>query len=122
MKSLTATIVLLVLTLSGIAVNFIYINNVANRMESAVDSLPEPGDPACLDAAEEIRDLWESNTRFVGLSVGYAVLDRVSEQSAALCAAARSGDAFSYSIYRDLLRDALSDLRRLERFSFENIL
>jgi hypothetical protein len=54
----------------------------------------------------------------VGISVGYPTVDCVSEQAAVLCASAEGGDEYGFQIALTLLRDAVEDIRRLERLPF----
>ena len=51
MKSFAVSIILAVLMALAIVVNSIYINNVGERTENAILSLPDPSDPACISAA-----------------------------------------------------------------------
>ena len=122
MKSLIASLVLLILMLICVVWNYIYINEVFAEMNRLLDALPSVNSPDCEARAAAICDYWESRVDTVGLSVGYTVVDRVSEQAATLQACAACGDAYGFSTALALLRDALGDLRRLESFSIGNLL
>ena len=122
MKSLLISLILFAVMLSSIAVNAIYINNVANKMNDLLAELPDIGEEGCSDATRDICDYWEKNTPYVGLSVGYTIVDRVSEQAATLSACAACNDFFGFRTALALLRDAVGDMRRLEKFSIENLL
>ena len=117
MKKVVAVLVLLFLLIGFVVWNAIYINNVAIRLGEAVNSLPDIADPACADAAKDLRDEWESYAPIVGISVSYSVADRVGEQCAVLAACAACGDEPGYASARALLADSLRDLRRAEHFS-----
>ena len=122
MKSFLISLLLLLLLLCGIAGNAIYINHVANDMSRMTEALPDIGEEGCVEAAASLRDYWERNVPYVGLSVGYPVTDRVSEQAAVLSACAACGDLFGYRSALALLQDAIGDVRRLEKLSIENLL
>lgn len=122
MKSLIFTLVLLALMLGSVVGNFFYINRVADTMEEWLNALPDIGEEACAEKVAELRRYWENQASFVGLSVGYTVLDRVSEQAATLEACVSCGDLYGFRTAVALLRDAVGDVRRLEQFSIENLM
>lgn len=122
MKTFTVSIVLAVLMLGVIVWNAFYINNVANEMERRLDELPDVSSPDCAGFAEDLRRQWETHDDWVGLTVSYTITDRVSEQAAVLSACAECGDLYGFRTARALLRDAVGDMRRLERFHVGNLL
>ena len=122
MKSVVASLLLFFLMLLAVVGNFYYVNGTADRLLSLIDALPDAPDEASLTAAEELQAFWREHTNSIGFSVGYTVLDRVSEQAVALVTAAEYRDFFGYRNAIALLRDAVGDLRRLERFSWGNLL
>ncbi|MBQ7347310.1 MAG: hypothetical protein IJW55_05075 [Clostridia bacterium] len=91
-------------------------------MNALLDALPDAGDTHCAESAAKICDYWEARVDTVGLSVGYTVVDRVSEQAATVLACANCGDLYGLRTAVALLRDALGDMRRLEEFSIGNLL
>ena len=122
MKSFTAALVLLAIMLICIVWNYIYINEVFSEMNAMLDRLPDVGNEDCSTAAAAICDYWESHVDTVGLSVGYTVVDRVSEQAATMLSCASCKDLYGFRTAVALLRDALGDMRRLEDFSVGNLL
>ena len=122
MKNFLAAMALVSLTLILIACNFFYVNNTADTLLSLVDALPDAPDETSLAPAEEIRDFWRGKINTIGFSVGYTVLDRISEQAVSLVTAAEYRNFFDYQNARALLRDAVEDMRRLEQFSLGNLL
>lgn len=120
MKSFVVSLTLFALMILAIVWNFFYINQTADRLLSLVDSLPESPTGA-LEEAEALSDFWHERMDYVGFSVGYTVLDRISEQAATLAAAAKYESDFDYRLAKALLADAVGDMRRLEQFSFGNI-
>ncbi|MBQ8309681.1 MAG: DUF4363 family protein [Clostridia bacterium] len=122
MKSLFATLILLIVLLGSITVNFFFINRVADRMEEMIDALPSIDSDTCKAKTQEIRNYWEDRTDLIGLSVGYNIIDRVCEQAALLVACAEVQDLYGYHSAQALLRDAVGDVRRAEQFSVGNLL
>lgn len=122
MKSFLVTLLLLTAMLFGIVANSLYINNVVTRMESALEQLPAPDHPDCPAQALALQEYWSKQVKTVDLSVNYLLVDRVSEQVALLSSCAQTGDLYGYYSALALLRDALDDLRHLERLSFGSIL
>ena len=122
MKSFWISMILLTAMLVGIGINYAYINKTADELCDMLDALPDVRDPSCAEAAAELRDHWEEIVGVVNLSVGYNIVDRVSEQAATLAACAACGDFYGYHTALALLRDAVGDMRRLEGFSIKNLL
>lgn len=114
MKSLAVAICLLIPALLLTAANAIYINKVVDTLLEQLDVLPEFGAPDCITRAEEVKSFWEDHVGWIRLTVGYPILDAVSEQAALLHSCAMWEDVYGYHAARTLLRDALEDLRRLE--------
>ena len=121
MKSMATTLLLLLGLLLGVTANYCYINEVKKTMNEQIYALPDPTDAECTDAAGRILDYWKRQEKYVGLSVEYAVLDRVTEQATALYACAECQDLYGYYTARSLLSDAVDDMSRLEQISLENI-
>ncbi len=121
MKSTVVTLLLVLMLLLCIRANNCYINEVKEIMNEQIHALPDPTDASCTDAAGRIRDYWAEQKAYVGLSVEYNVVDRVSEQATALFTCAQCQDLYGYYTARSLLADAVEDMSRLEQFSLENI-
>lgn len=121
MKALAVTLVLLLALIAGITANCIYINNVENDLTKSIDALPDISEENCISDAKKLLDYWEKEEDFVGLSVGYPVVDRIKEQILLLLNAAKCGDVFGFYSARALLLDAVEDMGRLEQFSIENL-
>ncbi len=122
MKSLIATLVLLlcVLTLSGI--NFYYVNTVVREMEERLDALPAVEDTECYARTEELCAYWAEKERAIEMTISYPFVDRICEQAALLSACASVGDVYGFYSAKALLYDALDDLARAEQFSLGSLL
>lgn len=114
MKSFFIALLLLCLMLCGVLFNSLYINNVANEIETRLDALPDVADPACETAAAALIGYWETQVGRVSLSVRFPIFDRITEQTSLLHAATVCGDLYGYRAALALLYDAVDDLRRLE--------
>ena len=122
MKSFWISMILLIAMLIGVGVNFFYINGVADELYRRIDAIPAITDLNCINATQELTSYWETVIDVVNLSVGYTVVDRVSEQAVTLNACAACNDFYGFQTALALLRDAVGDMRRLERFSVGNLL
>ncbi len=121
MRSFITTIVLLVLMFSAAGVNFIYVNHVADTMEKMTENLPSITEPSCVEKTTELCEEWEKNAPFVGLTVGFLTVDKLTEQTLTLLSCAESGDVYGYHTALAILKDAIDDMHRLEKFSVENL-
>ena len=121
MKSLIATIVLCCLMILAATANFIYINRLADDITALVDALPSINDPRCVEKIDEIHQKWERHAPFVGLTVGFLTVDKLSEYCQTLRSCAEVGDVYGYHTALTLLYDSIDDVRRLEKFSVENL-
>lgn len=122
MKSFYISLTLFAIMLGGIVANFAYINRTADKLTEMVDALPALSDPTCQEASQDVCDFWLEQADLVALSVSYTVVDRVSEQAALLVGCAACHDIYGYQTALSLLKDAIGDMRRLERFSIGNLL
>ena len=114
MKNLFLLLVLPLILVGGVIGNAIYINEVSDRLLEQLDALPAPDSPTVTEPLLELCAVWEKHCEYVGLTTSSLLTDRVSEQTAALLAAARAGDAYGYAAAQALLRTAIEHLRRQE--------
>ena len=122
MRSFFISLLLAILLLGCITLNNLYINRLADRMLRQVEALPTLDDPECASLARSLLEEWDEQVELVRLSVGYTVVDRVSEQATTLLVCAECGDLYGYQTALALMRDAIGDMRRLEVLSISNIL
>ena len=105
-----------------VTVNAVFVGNTVEELTGRVRALPAIPDPA--ETPEEIaaiRDLLSSKEPLLGLSVSYAVMNKVTEALYGLEAAARAGDVYQYGESLALLRDLVEDIGRLERVEIKNL-
>lgn len=122
MKAFAVAVILLAVMLTGTVGNYWYINTLGDRLEAALEEIPAIDEAGCTDRIEAFLAMWEDHSATVGLSVAFPTVDRLSEQAQTLLACAQVGDAFGFAVARELLRDAIDDMRRLETFSIANLL
>lgn len=115
--------VVLAVVILLVTVNAVFVRNTVERLTAALDALPEIPDPSTTPAEiTALRELLESFETPLGLSVSYAVTDKVTEALYCLEAAAGAEDVFQYRETLALLRDLVEDIGRLERIALCNIL
>ena len=90
MKNLFLLLVLPLILVGGVIGNAIYINEVSDRLLEQLDALPAPDSPTVTEPLLELCAVWEKHGEYVGLTTSSLLTDRVSEQTAALLAAARA--------------------------------
>ena len=122
MKVFAISVLLLCVMLLGIVWNCIYIDEVTSTMDRLLDRLPSIGEENCVREIEAMREYWNSRADTIGLTVAFPIVDRINEQTEALLTCAQVGDVYGFAVARALLRDAIEDARRLERFSIANLL
>ncbi len=117
-----AAAVLLCLILCAVAANAVFVRGSVAALRTRADALPAIPDadtPGLLDGLGAQFNRYETG---LSLSVSFPILDRVREQIAAARAYAVSGSDTDYAAALAVLREALNDLDRLERFSVRNIM
>ncbi len=119
MKTFIVSLVLLTLVIGNVVANHLYINKVANELYARLDAIPMPDDESCVKQAEELLKYWEHHEGFVALSVAFTIVDRLTEQASLLLSCAQAGDLYGFRSALTLLRDAIEDVARLEKFSIE---
>ena len=122
MKSFIITIILLLVLIGTVTVNHIYIKEVFDTMEAALDALPDVGALDCVDKATALQGYWDAQADTVSLSVSYTIVDRICEHATTLVACAECDDLYGYRTALALLRDALGDMMRFETPSFGALL
>jgi len=105
-----------------VIVNALYVGRTVEELTSRLDALPKAPDGTAtpLEIAT-LRELLESKEALLGLSVSYAVMDKVTEALRSLEAAAREGDVYQYGETLALLRDLIEDIGRLEKVEVRNL-
>lgn len=123
MKGCIIAGVILILVLSGVIFNAFYVRNTADHLLQAVDGLPAIPDPiATPSEIAVIQQELEDHAPFLGITVPYSIIDRVSEAFINLDACARSNDLLQYTETLALLQDLIEELSRTERITLKSVL
>ena len=120
MKSFWIMLLVFAMMLGGIAVNCVFIDRTADKMERAIAALPEVGEAE--DALAETEAFWQKRRTAVSISISFNDIRAIDNDLAQMRAAAEVGEDSDYETARLLALSAVAHMRRLERFSLECIL
>ena len=122
MKGFYITIALFSALIISCVLNFLFINNVHSEMN---DMISEISESPCLENEEKIKELseyWERVNSIVGISVNFLSIDSVSNLIDSVRVYNEQEDAIQLSYSKELLINAVENIKRLEVFSIKNIL
>ncbi len=120
MRSFVATILIFIFVCGIIVVNNRYVKDCASYICECVSEESFYNDPNA--AVNRLEDFWEKNHPFIGLSVGFKELDRMSELIIELKSYTELGNTSEIKRLRMLIIDSADDISRLEKFDIENLL
>ena len=123
MRALKISLVLFVLLLALMIGGMIVIQKICNRMEVMLGTLPDLPTEEGWEQAAELREYWHRRRGIVHPAVNHTELNAVTDMTDSLVIYADpdADEAVEYRRTRVLLYNAIDELRRLERFSFSNI-
>lgn len=119
MKTFWAALVLFAVLLGAVVLNFFHINHVADELNRQLDALP-----ACEQASEALEEMyryWDGHKKCASLSVSYEVLYKMEENITDMRSAVAQKEENEFEKARALMRISIRQMRRLEKFSVENI-
>ena len=122
MKFFYVAIILLIILISIVTVNCIYINEVCRDLLSLIDEAIAVGITQADTQIEKIEQIWEDERATLSLSISYVELDKFDTHLSALKVAAESGNEYEYQSALKILKELAASLARLERLSISNIL
>ena len=122
MKSLTATVILLLCVLTLAFLNTHFVGTTVEETVKRLNALPDIGEEGCVEHAYSLGAFWEEKAPFLEASIPFPLVDRVRENAVLLATCASVGDVYGFHSAHTLLLDALEDLLRLEKFSFSNLI
>lgn len=120
MKAWIVSLCLLALLFGLIALNTSYVHRVADHICREAEALTI-GDVPSDERLSSLEKYWEKHRPLVALSIAHRELDRLSEALIALRAAYDAGADADFTIQRQLVINAASELSRLEEISVENL-
>lgn len=118
MKSFIVSLCAFALLLALIICNYIFINRTADELEQLLLEL----EPEAIQGHNALNAYWERHRILMGFSVPNTEMQNFQERLTALLHAGSFRDPAEFERCRALALGALADLRRLERFSMENLL
>lgn len=122
MKSFIATLILCSLMIVGVIANAIYVNRLSSELLLRIENLPSTPSADSEPLAQAFLDFWLSHAEWIKFSAGFQATDRITEYALTILAAIETNDSYGYRSAMALIADAVDDLARHERFSFENLL
>ena len=120
MRSFIATILIFIFMCIAITLNNRYVKDCASYICDCVSEESFYNDPKA--AVNRLEDFWKKNHPFIGLSVGFKELDRLSELIIELKSYTELGNSSEMKRLRMLIIDSSDDISRLEKFDIENLL
>ena len=122
MRGFIITTFLFIALLVCIFLNYNYVNSVHTTMHEIVYELSE--DP-CEEndiIISKLQEYWDSKNTTLSISVSFREIDDLSDAIDSLSAANKVRDTTQFSIYKELVKNAIDVVIRLEKFSIKNIL
>jgi type II secretory pathway pseudopilin PulG len=110
------SIILISLLALATVINFSYINNVGNKLNALTVSATSS------DAAMDLQRYWRSQTNIVSITVSNSAIERLTDAIDTLVCYAKSERDEELPRSIALVLNAIDGMRRLERFSINNIL
>lgn len=120
MRSFIATILIFIFMCVAISFNNRYVKDCASYICECISDESFYDDPST--AVNRLEAFWKKNHPFVGLSVGFKELDRMSELIIELKSYTELGNMSEAKRLRMLIIDSADDISRLEKFDIENLL
>ena len=120
MKTFFATLGVFVLLLALIVINCLYISHTMRVLEQQLLALPYASER--VSAVDELERFWKTNRTLVGISVSYNDIREMEKCLIQMRTAATQEDELSFENARMQALCELQHMRRLERFSAENML
>lgn len=120
MKSFIFTSIIFVLLVVLIAINHNYIENVTNEMKNITEKIASSPDD-CETNLEKLYNIWEKNKKIINLTTSYNVIGDVSSKLSSIKSYYESGYKIGFLKEIANLKEAISDISRLEKISIQNI-
>ena len=120
MKTFYITVAIFLSLIFIIFINFIYINRTADRLSVLIENA-EKSEGAEADIAA-LEEFWKNEQLKIGLSVSHIIVGKISDSIAGLKSLAESKETALFFRELSLLKEEIREMRRLEKFSCDNIL
>lgn len=121
MKAFVAISIIFAAMIGCIVFNYLYINRVSDELTVMAYDIPAVGGDGRYAAVSRLDEYWQEHQNRVGLSVSFVELNRVSDAITSMKSYAASGEDADFECTRELLLNAIREMRRLEAFTIGNI-
>lgn len=121
MKAFAAISIIFAAMIGCIVFNYFYINRVSDELTVMAYDIPSVSEDGCYAAVSQLDEYWQEHQDHVGLSVSFVELNRVSDAITSMKSYAASGEDADFECTRELLLNAIREMRRLEAFTIGNI-
>lgn len=122
MKGFIITTCIFLGLLICIFLNFNYVNTVHSTMHEIVDELFDKPCEENNSIISKLQEYWDKKNTILSISVSFREIDDLTNAIDSLSAANKIGDAIQFSIYKELVENAIDAVIRLEKISVKNIL
>ena len=112
--------IFLFIMLATSAINYIYVNNTFEIINTELSSLPADLS-TCSHKLPELKNIWEERRALLNLTHSKPELEKVSELFEEAIIAASHGNTSVFEITMARLRRAIDDIKDLESISTDNI-
>ena len=122
MKGFIIATSLFISLLICIFINYNYVNTVHTTMNEMVTLLSEKPCEENVAIIQNLQLYWENKSVILSISVSFREIDNLTNAIDSLYASNKSNNNIQFSIQKELLKNAIDAVVRLERFSIKNIL
>jgi len=118
MKTLIASVALLLILTVIIIGNVFYINQSTEEIRRLTESITVSAEA---DAVNALKEYWKKHKKYFALSVSYSSLDEICDLVIKIESAYKAGNSTALEKNKELLFDELIGITRFEKISLENI-
>lgn len=101
--------------------NYIYVNRTADRLEETVSNILASGKDDMNEKITELENFWNKNKDKLDFTTNHQIVNSIGIKISNIRLFDKNGDIRQLERELLLLLEEIKELRRLERFSFENI-
>lgn len=123
MKSFYTVTVLFILMLLASSYNCIYIRNLSDELIQSCEQFDQTASPELVtERTQKIRDRWESQRKFVQITVNHTEIELIDNTIDEFCVYAQYGTEADFQRAKQIAVNALEELRQSETLFPTNIL
>ncbi|MGM9631884.1 MAG: DUF4363 family protein [Eubacteriales bacterium] len=122
MKGFIITSVLFIIMIVLIGANCAYVNNVADSLLGIVLEISPSPSKENQEIINELQEKFQSSKMLLGISISTKDIESLSDCIDSVSSANKAGDEARLPTEIELLKNAIETIRKLERFSVDNII